>query len=748
MGKQANSLERGLASMSFCPRCGLQLPEGSSFCYQCGAHLREGETITPQLEADATPPQFGLAGAGEISRFTPHAADEPICSFCKGPLDLSGEFCEMCGAPVSEPAPSRWLRRAPVASPVVSKESSSPKPSAASLAGPPTANATSPSAARSYVPSPSVPSRPEEKASRTPPINTSPHPRADPLRSLDRKPDKPAATVPPSSPAPVPAISAQAFRAKGLANEVPKKPVAPLPIAVAAPLPQTAVPREIAAPPGTTPVVSMPLHVPVRGGELFPAQPKRPFPLAAPAVARLAGPPPAKATSSTAMRSYVPSPSVPSRPEEKATRTPPLSTPLPPRADQPGSLDGKPGRAAPTLLASPPAPVPATSGFAFEPIDLAVEPPTVEADQLGKIVSALMHQNAAASEIERPLPEITPTVSVPLSVPDGREVVIPARPRKPFPFVLVGGVTGLLLAIGMVAGWHLFHRRAHSAGVENVMAQQVYKPAPSTETASPTLAPVDTSPPASELPEERPQAPAPARKSRRVKAITAAKPAVPATDHHAAELVSLQNLAREAYAKGNYAEPRDASAIAYSQQALALDPSNGFARTLLEDSIKGGKYQVQQAILSKDFTTAHRIADALAQLLPGESVVADLKTEIASAEKAQEESRRAKQVPVAVLSFRVYHMHSGKAPPDKGLYCRGMLSVVGGHLKYVGETGPDGPIHSIDIACSEVVEVKKNFRVASRENGFHVRTASSNNNFVPEDGLASHISALGSACSR
>ena len=182
MGKQANSLERGLASMSFCPRCGLQLPEGSSFCYQCGAHLREGETITPQLGADATPPQFGLAGAGEISRFTPHAADEPICCFCKGPLDLSGEFCEMCGAPVSEAAPSRWLRRAPVASPVVSKESSPPKPAVARLAGPPTANATSPPAARSYVPSPSMPSRPEEKASRTPPINTSPHPRADQLR--------------------------------------------------------------------------------------------------------------------------------------------------------------------------------------------------------------------------------------------------------------------------------------------------------------------------------------------------------------------------------------------------------------------------------------------------------------------------------------------------------------------------------------------------------------------------------------
>jgi len=225
-------------------------------------------------------------------------------------------------------------------------------------------------------------------------------------------------------------------------------------------------------------------------------------------------------------------------------------------------------------------------------------------------------------------------------------------------------------------------------------------------------------------------------------------PAVPASDPKTAELVSLQNLAREAYAKGNYAEPRDTSAIAYSKQALALGPSNDYTRTLLETSIKGGKYQVQQAMMRKDFTTAHRIADVMAQLLPGESAVADLKAELANAEKADEESRRPQKVPAAVLSFRVCHMHSGKAPGDKGPHCRGTLSVVAGRLKYVGETAPDGQVHNFDVACSEVVEVKKNFRVASRENGFHVRTASSNLNFVPEDASASHISALASACSK
>jgi hypothetical protein len=386
---------------------------------------------------------------------------------------------------------------------------------------------------------------------------------------------------------------------------------------------------------------------------------------------------------------------------------------------------------------------------AFAPKALGVDPQKVVAGQLGKTVAALLRQNAALCEYAGPLSGTTPIVSVPLSVPVRGEAALPAQPKKSFPLVLVGGIAGLLLAIGMAAGWHLLHRKAHRAPVENATAQQVHTPAPSAEIAAPTLAPVDTAPPAAEQSEEKPRVPAPARKTRRVKAATTAKPApaVPAMDPKTAELVSLQNLAREASAKGNYAEPRDASAIAYSQQALALDPSNDFTRTLLANSIKGGEYQVQQAILSKDFTTAHRIADALAQLLPGERAVADLQADLARAEKAEEESRRASRVPAPVLSFRVYHMHSGKATGDKGSYCRGNLSVVAGRLQYVGETTLDGQFHSFDVACSEV-EVKKNSRVAFWEKGFRVHTASGNINFVPEDGSASHIRALASACSK
>ena len=603
MVREGDPIGQGLASLSSCPHCGSQLLEGDSFCCQCGSHFKEAEPIAPETEVDARRPDIELGIADESLRFTPHSAGEANCRFCRGPLDLSGEFCEQCGAPVTEAAPSRWRKPAESTPPVVPKLSSPPAPSAACQAVPPAVKATSSPATRSYAASPFAPPHPEGKPSGTRPPNTVTAPKAGQLKAPSGKPAKPATTS-------------------------------------------------------------------------------------------LVSPPPS--------------------------------------------------------VASPPAPIQETAVQAFVPQALAAESLKSFISQLPKTLTVPLHPAATPLEIAGPLPGTIPIVPLPPSLPVRQEAVLPAQPRRPFPLVIAGGIVGSLLAIGLVAGWYLLHRNKQSARVGNVTTQQLSSPALPVATTTPDSESENTPAPASALPEEIPQAPAPARKPRRVRAAPAATPApvVTASDRNSAELVRLQNLAREAYAKGNYAEPRDACAIAYAKQALVLDPSNNYTWTLFEDSIKGGKYQVQQAIVSKDFATAHRIADVLGQLLAGGSGVADLKADIASAEKAEEESRHAKQVPVATLSFRVYHMHSGKAPGDKGSYCRGTLSVVAGRLKYVGETAQDGQVHSFDFACSEVLEVKKNFRVASRENGFHVRTASSNINFVPEDASASHIPALASGCSK
>jgi hypothetical protein len=180
---------------------------------------------------------------------------------------------------------------------------------------------------------------------------------------------------------------------------------------------------------------------------------------------------------------------------------------------------------------------------------------------------------------------------------------------------------------------------------------------------------------------------------------------------------------------------------------LALDPTNDYAKTLLENSINGGKYQVQQAITRKDFSEARRAAAALAQLLPERRDVVELREDIASAERADQEARRPKG-PIAVVSFRADHMHTDKAPADNGPYCRGTLSVIAGHLKFASETATDGQTHSFDIACADVREIKKNSRVAAKQNGFHVRTAKTNINFVPTDSSAAHITELASACAK
>ncbi len=240
----------------------------------------------------------------------------------------------------------------------------------------------------------------------------------------------------------------------------------------------------------------------------------------------------------------------------------------------------------------------------------------------------------------------------------------------------------------------------------------------------------------------------PAGTNRRARAhkTTAAAPAAGEASPQAVEMARLENLARDAYTKANYAAPVEVSAIAYSKRVLALDPSNNYSRTLLENSVIGGKYQAYQALKRKDFATARRVANAMAQLLPGRKDIAELQQEIRTREKAATAPNR--QEALAKVSFRAYHMHSDKAPADRGPYCVGFLSVVAHHLKFAADWATYGEqLHTLTFACSDVREIKRNLRVASHQAGFHVHTASGNINFAPQDSLATHISEVASACS-
>jgi hypothetical protein len=242
------------------------------------------------------------------------------------------------------------------------------------------------------------------------------------------------------------------------------------------------------------------------------------------------------------------------------------------------------------------------------------------------------------------------------------------------------------------------------------------------------------------------------------------------TNPQAAKIAKLQALARDAYKKANYAVPVQTSSIAYSKRVLALDPSNNSSRTLLAKSVSGGKYQVQQALKHKDFAKAHRVANAMGQLLPGHKDIAQLQQQVRIAERGAAAPRGQKvvaqheavaqhktvarqkavprQKPVPKVSFTAYHLHSGKAPADHGPYCLGVLSVTGKHLKFVGRSASSGQkVHKLDFACSDIREIKKNARIASRQGGFRVSTVSAKMNFAPRDSSLTHVSALASACS-
>ena len=208
---------------------------------------------------------------------------------------------------------------------------------------------------------------------------------------------------------------------------------------------------------------------------------------------------------------------------------------------------------------------------------------------------------------------------------------------------------------------------------------------------------------------------------------------------------NLYNLAREAYSKGNYVEPQEASAIAYAKRALALNSKDPYAQQLLEVAVQGGKYQVDQAIKSKDFVTAHRVVNAMAQLLPDRNDISERQKDVTDAEAAYTRANRPKVAAGPVLSFQVFHLHSTKA---QGSHCQGSLSVSAGVMSYTPVSTTDGTKHPMSFPCSTIQEIKKNSHFLAHRDDFHVSTASGATvNFLPEQS-SFDISALQSACSK
>ena len=164
--------------MLTCPKCQAGVPEGMRFCLQCGASFAPRPSAAVALAEDdapfrpapvAAPPRPPRTALSTIDLriaptpvMSPRAAanhrrpslgddlveiDEELlkkafqrplphpgtvaCRFCKGPLDLNGDYCEHCGAPVAEAAPPGALPSKP------QPEAPVPPPSKLAEAAPP-----------------------------------------------------------------------------------------------------------------------------------------------------------------------------------------------------------------------------------------------------------------------------------------------------------------------------------------------------------------------------------------------------------------------------------------------------------------------------------------------------------------------------------------------------------------------------------------------------------------------------------
>ncbi len=135
--------------MSFCRECGANLLEGGRFCTRCGTPaeevVRPTSSAPPPVAPGRAATEPGAAGRGSVLptrppkapprefEDTPGLEDTPdldaalaerylkqpvpegtvVCRFCKGPLDLTGTYCEQCGAPLEEAAPPGLIKPKP-----------------------------------------------------------------------------------------------------------------------------------------------------------------------------------------------------------------------------------------------------------------------------------------------------------------------------------------------------------------------------------------------------------------------------------------------------------------------------------------------------------------------------------------------------------------------------------------------------------------------------------------------------------
>ncbi len=422
----------------------------------------------------------------------------------------------------------------------------------------------------------------------------------------------------------------------------------------------------------------------------------------------------------------------------KPTSAPPVGAATPPstpREVRPGvSKAASPPATSPKTTATPPAVKPASAA--------SVSPSASRLAQASSGTGGVVPPGASAKSSATVLPvpktaPVAPATKVALTEPP----TTTAEPLKK-PSLIVPVIIGLGLVVlggGAAAFWYLNRPKPVP---ENPPAQ-VGTPPPANIAAPGSKPERKGPPPAGNVPTSNQP-----RTARAAKPEPTPSPATATANPRTAQILSLQNLARDAYAKGNYADPPDASAVAYSKRVLAIAPADDYSRKLLDNSVIGGKYQVQQAISKNDFATAHRVANALALLLPGRSDINGLQEDIAKAEKTEGAARNAKPVGGPQVAFQVYHMHSEKAPADSGPYCLGTLSVSAQHMRFTGASASDGQVHNLVFECADIRETKKNARVASKQGGFHVRTSSANFNFAPKEPAAAVVPALASACSK